>query len=307
MAAPRARVAAHIGVLNEAAMIRPCIDNMRRIGATDFVVFDLNSTDGTRDILAGMEGDDLRVIDFPAGGTDKLLMEMATRAINDSPADWCVLMDADEFPMPRGGDIAAILGRSKADLIELPRYNVALGPDGLRMPLPPRGPGDHARTDLLVESAAATRAQIEADPTLAWLRVVPAPKLAVRSGRIARLARGMHNARPRPGQSLRRVRSRNIVIAHAALTDYPRFREKVASIRRTFEAYGGEMSKRFGWHWRRWVALDDAGRLREEFERSFLTAETLETLRGEGAIKSAAAWLAERAAAPALATEAERP
>lgn len=192
MTAERARVAAHIGVLNEAQVIRPCIEHLRRIGVSDIVVFDLNSTDGTREILAGMEGPGFTVVDFPEDGTDRQLMQMAQQSLRDSLADWCILMDADEFPLPRGGDIAGILGRSRADLVEIPRFNIALGPDGLRMPLPPQGPRDYARIDLFIDPEHGARSRIETDPTMTWLRAVPAPKIAVRPGQD--LARGAGDA-----------------------------------------------------------------------------------------------------------------
>lgn len=299
MTAERARVAAHIGVLNEAQVIRPCIEHLRRIGVSDIVVFDLNSTDGTREILAGMEGPGFTVVDFPEDGTDRQLMQMAQQSLRDSLADWCILMDADEFPLPRGGDIAGILGRSRADLVEIPRFNIALGPDGLRMPLPPQGPRDYARIDLFIDPEHGARSRIETDPTMTWLRAVPAPKIAVRPGKISRVVRGMHNAHPHPGETLRRHQSRDIVIAHAALTGFPRFRQKIASIRETFDAYGGEMSKKFAWHWQRWLALDDAGELRAEYDRSCLPQDQLEALRAQGIVASAQALMDRQVAAAA--------
>lgn len=286
-----ARVAAHIGVMNEVSMIDPCLAHLRRIGIEDILVFDLGSTDGTRDLLADRKGGGLRVVDFPASGTDKMLMEAAQTAIDDSPADWCLLMDADEFPLPRGGDIGAAFEDVAADLIELPRYNVVLGPAGLTMPLPPEGPQDYGQIDLFVDPRHSARPKIEADPTLAWLRVVPAPKIAVRAGRTSGLVRGMHNAHPRPGQTLRRLQSRDLLLAHAALTDFPRFEQKIASIRFTLDTFGKEMSKKFGWHWRRWLELEAAGQLRAEYDRSYLTAEDLAALRQQGVVASAAKML----------------
>jgi hypothetical protein len=160
------------------------------------------------------------------------------------------------------------------------------------MALPPAPLPAPGEVDLFARMPPGFRDRLAEDATLSWLGFVPAPKIAVRPGRIGRFLRGLHGAHPRPGESLETRRCRDIVIAHAALTDFPRFQAKVASIRATFAAYGGEMGANFGWHWRRWVALDDAGALGAEYERSFLPAARLEQLRREGIVQSAAALLA---------------
>lgn len=80
MTAGRPRVVAHVGVLNEAGIIGPCVEHLRTVDVDGIVVFDLGSTDGTRDVLAGLEGRDLKVVDFPEDGTDELLMRMAGKA-----------------------------------------------------------------------------------------------------------------------------------------------------------------------------------------------------------------------------------
>lgn len=290
MSAGSVRVAAFVGVLNERALIAACLDHLRRIGVAPITVLDLGSTDGTIAVVEALAGPDLRLVHAHRGGSDADLMALAQREVAASPADWAVLMDADEFPLPRGGDLPAVLARAQAaDVLTLPRYNIALGPRGTGAALPPEGPHVYGDIDLHVAAEHGFRARLAEDPTRAWLAGVPAPKIAVRPGRVARIVRGMHDVHPPPGQTLRRARSDEIVVAHAALTDFDRFRRKIASIRATFDAHGAEFGPNFGWHWRRWLELDAAGDLRAEYDRSVLGAADLAAWRAAGRVKSAAA------------------
>lgn len=286
------RVAAFVGVLNEAGMIGACIAHLRRIGVAEIAVLDLGSTDGTVAAVEALAAPDLRLVHAHEGGSDADLMARAAREIAASPADWAVVIDADEFPLPRGGDLPAVLARAgDADLLTLPRYNIALGPRGTGTALPPEGPQVYGDIDLHVAAEPDFRARVLGDPTRAWLSGVPAPKIAVRPGKVGRFVRGMHDVHPPEGETMRRARSAEIVVAHAALTDFDRFRRKIDSIRATFESHGREFGPNFGWHWRRWLELDDAGELRAEYDRSILGEAELAALRAAGKVRDAAALI----------------
>lgn len=298
------RVAAHLGVLDEAALIVPCIAHLRAIGVSHLIVHDMGSNDGTRDRLAAQAGHDLRVLHSHADMPYDTLMAQVEGAVamagTDWGADWVLMLDADEFPLPAGGDIRPVLARAGAagaDLVEMPRYNVVLGPDGPALPLPPAGVADHARILLYARALPDFRRRLERDPTLGWLRAVPLPKIALRPGRTGALADGGHDAAPAsPGAPLTRLRSDAVVIAHLALSDWPRFARKVANIRDMFARHDGRLPATFGWHWKRWAALDAAGMLRHEYDRSALDAAALAELRARGDVQSVAELLAPASA-----------
>jgi hypothetical protein len=147
----------------------------------------------------------------------------------------------------------------------------------------------YARSDPLY------RRRMNEDPMLVWLGFVPADKVAILPERVGILAPGMHDALPYPGETLTKARAEDIVIAHVAITDYPRFARKVANIRAMFEHHDGTMPKEFGWHWHRWARLDAAGELRGEFERCLLSEDAFAALRAEGTIRTAAEILADPA------------
>ena len=284
------RVAVHLGVLNEASLIAASLAHLRAIGVDEILVHDLGSRDGTLDILARDGGADLRVLHTERADTETQMWTRLEAAVAQSRADWMLMIDADEFVLPAGGDIRAALAPVAGAMVMLPRYNVALGPGGLQMPLPP-GTRGYDAVQLHARPDPKFRRRLAQDPTLAWLAMVPLPKVAVRPAHVGGFAAGMHDAFDKAGTKLAAQRAENIVIAHVALSDYPRFADKVENIRETFALHEGDLPGNFGWHWRRWVALADAGDLRGEYDRSILTAEAMAALRAEGALRSAAALI----------------
>jgi hypothetical protein len=281
------RVAAHLGVKDEAGLIDACLDQLRLIGVADVVVHDLASRDGTRDRLRARAGEGLRVIDMPETAREADLWDSLAAALAALGSDWVLMLDADEFPLPRGGDIRAVLaGRDEAALA-LPRHNVVLGPGGARAPLPP-GRGPYGDVWLHMGPAGpAAQGRLETEPTLAWLRTVPLPKLAVRPGAIGGFGPGLHRALPRPGARLAAGRAEGVIVAHLPMTGFDRFAAKVANIGATLARHGDELGPGFAWHWRRWVGLAAAGRLHEEWERSLVGDDELCRLEAAGEVRRA--------------------
>jgi hypothetical protein len=177
-------------------------------------------------------------------------------------------------------DLAGVEG----DIVTLRRYNVALGTKGARLPLPVT-PADYPHIPLYVRRERAFAKALDANPADYWLRGVPTPKVAVRPGRLERLASGMHGAFTLAGAA--EVAPPEIVVAHLPLTSYSRFVRKVENIRDMFAAYGDTFPKGFGWHWHRWVQLSERGELRAEYRHSVCLESDLKRLKAEGTIASA--------------------
>lgn len=288
------RLAAQIGVKDEVDLIGPCIAHLRGIGVGRIYVQDMGSSDGTETWLAENAGPDLVVIRSEVTWTDADLaaavQEGIARSHRDWGADWLIMIDADEFVLPAKGRIAPALQRVTAPLAMIPRYNVALGPDGLTMPLPP-GPADYGDILFYAQADKWYRKKLEADPTLAWLRFVPLPKVAVRPGALGGLVHGMHDALGLDGQPLEREMAEGALIAHVPLSDYARFARKVDNIAETFRQYGDNQPEKFAWHWKRWMASAEAGTLAAEYAASCLDAAQIAALRGEGVLRTAAELL----------------
>lgn len=287
------RLAAQIGVKDEVDLIGPCIAHLRGQGVGRIWIQDMGSTDGTLDVLRADDGTDLVIIENGATASDADLEAAMLGTVRDAEkwgADWLLMLDADEFVLAPGGDLASILSRVAEPLVLIPRYNVALGPGGLTMPVPP-GPADHG--DILVYAQAEKwyRKKLEADPTLAWLRFVPLPKAAVRPGALGGVVHGMHDARGPDGEPLPRARDVPLIVAHVPLSDYPRFARKVANIAEVFRNHAADTPGNFGWHWKRWMASAEAGTLEAEYAASCLGEVEIAALREEGVLKTVAELL----------------
>ena len=286
-------IAAHLGVLDEVGLIRPCIDHLRNIGVDEFIVCDMGSTDGTAEILRSEEGKDFKILWSSNEEPGDVWLRRNTEAVATSRASWIVLLDADEFPLPAGGDLRRALASFDAQIVEVPRFNVVQGPAGLHMPMR-LSPENYASVELYVKSDPDFRKKLAVDTTLYWLRFVPVPKVIVRPAVVRQLKYGMHDIIPKEGVPVRRVAASNIVTAHVALSDFDRFARKLDNVRDMYRLHEGQLPPNFAWHWRRWVELADQGDLRKEFDRSILSHSDLAALRADGTIRSAAMMLDPR-------------
>lgn len=58
---PTPKIAAYVGIFDEAELIRSVIDHLRSIGIDLIIAFDSYSTDGTAEILKSYRSDNLQV------------------------------------------------------------------------------------------------------------------------------------------------------------------------------------------------------------------------------------------------------
>jgi hypothetical protein len=287
------RIAAHLGVKDEVELIEDAIAHLRAIGVDQIVAVDGFSTDGTTDILAQHSNrDDFRFVQVDDLEPDaNIWLRRNLDAIAGIDADWIIFLDADERWLPATGSLHDCAGLAEVDVLHVPRFNVVLGADGLTMPSLP-SPGDYANALLYVEPIPRFRLHLQANPDTPWIRGVPVPKAMARPERIAGLFAGMHDIIPTDGPPLRKQRPDDLVIAHLPFSTLPRFERKIENIRRSLQVHDEYCGETIAWHWRRWLALADAGRIGEEFERQKLDAAGILKLRGESIVRSAAEMLA---------------
>ena len=71
----------------------------------------------------------------------------------------------------------------------------------------------------------------------------------------------------------------DLYILHYAIRGYEELRQKVRNTEKWL-ADNPHLPPGWGWHWRRWIQLEKDGRLREDYERQFVSAERASELVG---------------------------
>jgi hypothetical protein len=285
-------IAACLGVKDEIDLIRPAIAHLRRIGVTHIFASDANSTDGTETVLAEMARQGgLDHLPFDDRGVDAAGEEALTRDIMDRArhirADWLIFVDADEFPLPRGGRLDTHPALAGADILVLERYNVVVRAGGAALPLAdPLAAPDQILLHVPSDNRHAVTTRLRADPEAAWIMGQPAPKVMLRPDRVLTTAEGHHDVGADP--SLRRVTPPGLFIAHLPFTTEGRFARKIANIRAAVADSGDAWGPDSAWHWKRWLDnVDRRGGIAGEMARNLVTEDQLATLRAEGRVKSA--------------------
>jgi hypothetical protein len=297
------RIAAHIGVKNEAELIDRAIRHLRAIGIDLIIAVDAFSTDGTRDILSrhSKEGDLflVQMSDLEPDGPERLWLRRNLELVQSAKVDWAVFLDADELLIPASGHLRDCAGLADADVLTIDRFNVVLGAEGPCLP-ETLAPWHYDELMLFTSPIPDFRFHLESHPETPWIRGVPVPKILARPERISGLTDGMHGAIPMDGVELRKGKSADLIIAHLPFTTYERFRGKVDNIHAVMKVHDEYFGEHLAWQWRRWLECAAQGRLRDEFDRQVTDERALTMLRAQGIVRSAAEIFAERTALAAV-------
>jgi hypothetical protein len=282
------RIAANLIVKDEVELIDATIHHLWSIGVEAVVACDLGSTDGTLELLEKHQKvREFLVIRLTEKSTTQEWSQANLEVVNELGVEWVIFVDADEYPLPATGSLRECPELKEADVLIIDRFNIPLGTAGPFMPHRLL-PSTYHEVGLFVEPIPDFRNYWIRNPETPWTRNVPAPKVMARAQRIAAVADGCHSIVPTSGPPLRRAKAQSLITAHLPFTSRSRFARKIDNIRRVFEIHGEYMGADLGWHWRRWLALADQGRLDEEFERNVFSAEMVTELRAIGVIRSAA-------------------
>jgi hypothetical protein len=284
--------AAVVGIKDEVELVDSCIAHLRSIGVSRIQMMDCGSTDGTIEAIERHRGGDVTLTHLDDLDPDaRLWSRTATALAQSSGADWVLFLDADEFWLPAGGDLASTAGLDGCDVIHVDRFNVPLDGEGL-LTSDRALPSLANETSFIVRSLSDFRARLQADPTLPWIRIVPVKKVMARRTRIADVDDGFHEIVGNDGPPLRNARGCDLVVAHVPFTSLRRFSRKVDNIRRVFAVHDAYCGENIAWHWRRLLACTDDASVRAEFERQVFDAATVSELRDQGVISSSSAWFA---------------
>lgn len=284
------KIAAHVGIKDEVELIERTIAHLRAIGVDLIIACDTCSTDGTMEILESHRSEDgfwLVQIDNETDSLERVWLNRAVELARKSDADWVIFLDADEFWIPATGSLKDCEALASTDAVLVDRFNIPLGPNGPQMPNE-LVPGRYDELLLFVEPIPDLRTYLEANPDTPWIRGVPMRKVMARPRCVGGLTHGMHDIIAVDQSPVRRAVARDLLIAHLPFTTAGRFARKIDNVRKVFSVHDKYFAGHMAWHWRRWLAMAEAGRTDEEFNRQIHGKEDIAALRDQGVIRTAA-------------------
>jgi glycosyltransferase involved in cell wall biosynthesis len=292
------KIGANLSVLDEVELIEQAIHHMRAIGVDLIIACDLGSSDGTYEIMERYRSDDdfwLFRLTEDSDQYDADWIRVNIALAKSAGMDWVLFLDADEFWIPREGSLKALPLLKEFDVLSVDRFNVPLGVNGPMMPsrlVPER----YDELLVIAKPVEDPRAHLTRNPGDAWIRMWQEPKVMFRPERIIGLQTGAHDVFACDPRPLRRTRPSDLVIIHLPFTTQMRFARKIDNIRRALGDNADDDDDGVAWHWRRWVAMAQQGRINEEFEASTFSESVTADCRTEGTIRSVAELFRERSA-----------
>jgi len=230
------------------------LEHHRDMGVEAVVVMDYGSTDGTLELLLDTRWSGfLHWFPFTGLGSDSNLqqLEHARTIWSDG---WALIIDPDEFLVTPSWSVSDLVGAAVAtgaDAVALPRFHME-GPRSLvRAPGAAPGPrelslrwGPQDQTKVIVNLASAAHANLP--------------------GHVA------------VGERVAELSGLDVCLLHYPTRSFAGFVGKVDHAEQTLQFLGGSADAGFAHHWRRWVAIRNAGGLWEEYLDQFVPDDELD-------------------------------
>ena len=270
------RLVMTILVKNEIDILEDNIRTHAQLGVDSFLVMDNGSTDGTRELLTTLADEfDLHIIDQPEQNYQQRewMTQLAFTARDKHGADWVVSNDADEFWIPKSGNLKSGLDR-KGSIITVKRHNMLLDEKMIASGLA------YSASTLRVTNPIyySKQTQIEEDNISIPLAKI-SPKVLVNPHGLFRIKGGNHRAR-HVTRFLNQSESTNVVVHHYPIRSYEQFERNIKNRQPLLHS-----GARMGDHYKRWVRMLDEGKLEEEFNRFVMSEKDVEVLTRFGVIE----------------------
>jgi glycosyl transferase family 2 len=266
----RDRVVLAVNVFDNADTLRDCTDWHLAAGIDFVVASDMGSTDGSQDILADLaKSGSLSWSLQPRKNIDGYdpLTELAKTARDRFEADWIILLDADEFLCVTGEklhDIVRTAGEEEIAVLTVPRFNMT-------GTLPASDQHYLEILNLRIDrpTAVSPETMISGDLGVPQVFAPINPKTIVRASRFVEYGAGAHTALTSRGNTGQRT---ELKIVHYPFRNFQAYEQKVENIV-AFMAVNPHLPPGWGWHWRRFIRIREAGQLKAEYERQFVSPQ----------------------------------
>ncbi len=211
---------------------------------------------------------------------------MYERTITEFEIDRVLFIDADEFWLPKSGNLKASTDLETADALSVTRLNVPLVEGRPLLPAS-LSPPSYADLYLVAKPLAEAQKKFQADPDLAWIMTQVAPKTIINPRTVAGVGTGTHQIVAHEGSNPRVVKPDDLIVAHCPFSTSQRFTRKLDNIARSLGVFGHRLVGSEAWHWRRWLQIAEEGKVEQEFRRQALSEEQFQTSLADGTIQSA--------------------
>ena len=263
------------------------------LGVDLILAEDCNSSDNTHEVLNAFSNRG-QVHWFPTPVKNYLNCRpaetMAKMARERHGADWLIMCDVDEFLCTQGDDLRRILKRAAADdvtAISVPCFN---------MTGPPLSGGRATQTQTLRIDKPVIETleqQLSGDIPVPYIFIRHPPKTIVRTAAFMEYRSGSHSVKTTWGRTEEFPELRFL---HFPIRGFDKFQKKIENVTAFFEE-NTHFEAGWGWHWLRWIRLNQEGRLRAEYENQFVSPERAAELIREGMCtvdKTVANWINRR-------------
>jgi len=254
---------------NEVDIIEANIRTHATLGVDAFVVMDNGSQDGTREKLAELTKlFDVHVIDQPSQTYQqaKWMKQLAHYAREKMNARWVISNDADEFWIPKQGDLKAYL-RAKDSVVTVQRSNMLLTEQALETDY------HFSQAQYRVQYPICYDRDVQkSDEQISMLMAPISPKVIVNPQGLIKLSGGNHRAK-HIGKAFTARNESDIQVYHYPIRSFAQFEANIKHRQALLKLPNARM----GDHYRRWVSLYEKGALEDEFERFILSTQDLST------------------------------
>ncbi len=266
-------------------ILRDYIEWHLNLGVDLIIAQDVSSSDNTHEILNSFANrEQLRWFPTPEHYLTpepnplkyRASEVMAKMARDQYGADWIIMSDVDEFLCPQGDDLRANLQRAAANdvtAISIPCFNMT----GPALESARRATETQTlRIDLPV--IETLEQQLSGDLPVPYIFIRHPPKTIARASALVEYGPGAHHVTTAQGKTEQFPELRFL---HYPVRGFDKFQTKITNVTAFFER-NTDLEGRFGWHWRRWIRLNEEGRLRADYENQFVTPARAEELIRKG-------------------------
>jgi hypothetical protein len=252
----------------QADILKDYIEWHLDLGVDLILAEDVGSSDNTHEILESFsKGGRVQWSLVPNRNRLEYRAEetLAKMAIDQHDADWIIMSDVDEFLCPPKQGLRTILQSAAADnvtAISVPCFNVT-------------GPvfqSARRATEMLTlridrPMDPSPEQCISGDLPVPYMFIRHPPKTITRASAFAAYGPGMHTVATAWGNTREYPELRFL---HYPIRGFDELEAKIAAANAFFEK-NSHLEPWWSWHWRRWIRLNQQGRLREDYESQFVS------------------------------------